>query len=383
MSAPTPLRPLGWLIGMLAAFPLSTGLAIASIVGLTNELEISRGTSRLNLGAVLDAKLRAISRAKEESPAPRIVLFGDSTVVAYPIGRQLPARLQARLNADRDAPHEITVHGVAHPGVGAFSFYYLADSLARSNADLIIVETSFTHYTDRWMQSNDRSQLAGWLGMDRLLASLHMPLMRNGLQLDRQLLYQGIVELRLVPEWRAVREAQSRVNKLRIELERRLDDYFDPLPEQEFARKSHVAKRRYNRLPGRPRRPNAIAAGRFLRATLDGLDTSHPALVVLEAGLHRLQRSGIPVIVYLNPINLEHLDDLGLLDPRLMQQSVAAVRSIVEGTGAHFLDAHDAFEDHNFTDGLGHFFDRGEIDSPGRLLDQLEPEVRAYLESER
>ena len=61
------------------------------------------------------------------------------------------------------------------------------------------------------------------------------------------------------------------------------------------------------------------------------------------------------MLVYLNPINMEHLEKVGILADGNIDQTLAAVHETLDLEGITFLDLHDEFPDDHFSDMAGHF----------------------------
>ena len=91
----------------------------------------------------------------------------------------------------------------------------------------------------------------------------------------------------------------------------------------------------------------------------------------IAAAVGVFSEAGIPTLVYLNPINLEHLDAVGVLDKSAMERSVDAYRSSVIDSGGLFLDYHDIFPDSHFTDMAGHFRHDDEIQTQTQLAKKI------------
>jgi hypothetical protein len=108
---------------------------------------------------------------------------------------------------------------------------------------------------------------------------------------------------------------------------------------------------------------------------LQELAPDHPVLVMLGAAVRFFTTEGIDTLVYLNPINVEHLALLGVLDEAALQETVNVIERVVLESGGDFLDLHDLLPDRGFRDGPGHFAFEGEIDGPARLARALAPHI--------
>jgi hypothetical protein len=112
---------------------------------------------------------------------------------------------------------------------------------------------------------------------------------------------------------------------------------------------------------------------------LIGVEETHPVLQLFAAGLAVFERAGIPVIVYLNPINVDNLRYVKVLDAEQLEASVDVMRHISVQRGAVFVDLHDLFTDEYFDDAAGHFRRSDANDGPAELIDALAPVVERAL----
>ncbi|MBW2293194.1 MAG: hypothetical protein JRG94_12920 [Deltaproteobacteria bacterium] len=104
---------------------------------------------------------------------------------------------------------------------------------------------------------------------------------------------------------------------------------------------------------------------------------------MLGATVRAHVRLGSDVLVYVNPINVEHIEQLGLLDESGLAQSLDHATAAVTRNGGHFVDLHQIFPDAAFRDRSGHFAYEGEINGPVELAERLAPSVVSIVESAR
>lgn len=69
-------------------------------------------------------------------------------------------------------------------------------------------------------------------------------------------------------------------------------------------------------------------------------------------------------LVYVVPVNVEHLQQVGPDSRHGLERTAETLRHIVEEEGAEFLDLHALLPDAGFRDPPGHFTYDGEIDGP-------------------
>jgi hypothetical protein len=122
-------------------------------------------------------------------------------------------------------------------------------------------------------------------------------------------------------------------------------------------------------------RATAYAARTLLGPALQGLDRDDPALEVLDALLRRFEAAGIAVLVYVAPINVEHLSSIGAYDARGMARTSGRIEAVSRRRGAAFLDLHDLLPDAAFADHLDHLVQDVEPEGSRAVADRLAPLV--------
>ncbi len=124
-------------------------------------------------------------------------------------------------------------------------------------------------------------------------------------------------------------------------------------------------------LPGRPNRFSARRLSVVYGQALAGVDSDHPVLLLFGAALRTFTQAGIRVLVYVVPVNVEHLRRVGLESQGGLARTVEAVRRVAKGAGADFLDLHDFLPDAAFRDPSGHFTYDGEIDGATLVAERI------------
>ena len=122
-------------------------------------------------------------------------------------------------------------------------------------------------------------------------------------------------------------------------------------------------------------RYKARALGDHYAPILNGVDRDHPVLRVLGAIVSHFDRNGIRTLVFTVPMNVEHIDAMGLYDEAKLAHSLASIGATVREAGGRFLDLHDLLPDRGFRDAPGHFTVDGPIDGPARVAAALVPHV--------
>jgi hypothetical protein len=67
---------------------------------------------------------------------------------------------------------------------------------------------------------------------------------------------------------------------------------------------------------------------------------------------------GTPVLVWVSPINVDHLRWLGF-SLQGVDESMGTIRQVVEGSGGHFVDLHSLLHDESFSDAGDHYTREG------------------------
>ena len=166
--------------------------------------------------------------------------------------------------------------------------------------------------------------MAAWLPVSRLPEALARPLYWIGLSTDQLLLYPTLAQLGGFEAWQKLLRVQARcvhawesaakwlqarsgaptVSPTRVcsSFNRRIEQYVEGPPERETASLAHSR----------------------LDALLAGVDPDHPVLRMLRATLEVFRARGIPVFVYLVPLNLEYLERIGIRDPEGLRRGIEA-----------------------------------------------------------
>ena len=91
----------------------------------------------------------------------------------------------------------------------------------------------------------------------------------------------------------------------------------------------------------------------------------------LEAVLRRYREAEIPTLVYVVPVNVEHIRQLVVYDEAGLRHSLDLIEDRVRSAGATFADLHDAFPDSAFRDFSDHLGFEGEDSGVKQMADRL------------
>jgi hypothetical protein len=302
----------------------------------------------------------------------KVLILGDSTVIAYPKDRRISDRLQQLLNADD--PHGSLVFPFAAFGISSVEYYPFTDRMAALEPDAVVYGFNLMSLSERWRDRWARTEPMGWVPKGELLNAAREPLHWWGVTFDRLLMYAGLVRLELAEPWYRYRREQVRagdgIRDLRVAMQARFENVAGPVAPL-----------------GLPNSPLPYAAGDSSRynfdtlrteyaAAFDGLDADYPPLQLFDEVLGTFSRREIPVVVYVVPVNMEYMRSLGVVDEDGLTHTVETISAIARANGAWFVDLHDLLPDAGFRDAAGHFAYEGSYDGPLMVARRLEPLLR-------
>lgn len=343
-------------IALVLAFGLvASGTGWAAVVGLERAGAPRRETVLDQLHGVLGEVERAARRTPRSLD---VVVVGDSHLMragGLPLHAQVERALWKRVG-------DAAVWRVAAYGLSLFGHYCLAERIAASEPDRVVVELNLADLSRTWREASQAS-LAGLVEPARLAPALGLPLGWAGVSLDQLLFYGAVLRTGGLPRWRWLQGEQSRVALGYWALARALQQR-SPWPDgMRFVREHEIAGARRARVAGL-RRASAEWTRAVLGPALAGAAPDQPALRFLDAVLAHYAVRGIPALVFVNPVNLEHLRALGL-DTAGLARTVAAARVVAQRHGADFLDLHALLPDAAFRDEMDHLDPEGE--GPARV----------------
>lgn len=356
--------------------------AMLALVGLsTRAASLEPGYAKLDRLASVEERVAILAAAAIEGEALHIGFMGDSTVDPPSRIDSLPFRLQQRLSRWRWEGSAAVVHSLAAPALGSVTYHFLARDIIAAQPDLIVWQVAFTHTNGYWLTENTHHEFAGRLPLLDIGRTLLLPIHELGLSADDLLAYKLLMTPGLRTAWQWLGKEQSRVQKGRDAFEEWLTGGARHRPERKFRRTrglrlnaGHISE-----VDGRLRYLGSRAV-MHLGEGLRGLEPDHVLVRVLGETLGLFREAGIPVVMYLNPINIEHLRGLEVVDDDLLAMSIETYRSVAVESGAIFVDLHDAVPDASFIDARGHFHRTEAFDAAGRMIDKIQPPVADELD---
>jgi len=348
--------------------------------------------------AVLLAAYRALEAAEVESPAVGmaamlmlddrlrdirasghafdVAYLGDSTVVKYPPEHRLPKRLQEAVGHQNRSGRPIAVHSLATMGLTPYDFYFVADAVVDAGADLVILPFNLAAFSWSWRGRFPRPELSSWIHSGRIAQTALLPVHDIGLTMDRLLFYRLVERAVGIEAWHAFARQQARVGKGRQDLELWASGFQEPNAVAAFRRHYYLKLGSRIRIR-KAKRFNELGHENNHGGAFAGQDPSHPVIRIFDAALGALREAGVPVLVYVVPLNYEHCASLGLFDEAGLARTLESLEEVAQRNDALFLDLHRLLPDEGFIDAPGHFRYEDGIDGPRRVAAALAAPVLA------
>lgn len=348
-------------LALLTAFGLSLLATGGALLAGLERSGLPHPTTVLDqLGGVLRSVQVLGSRPAD---AWDVVAVGDSQLMRAG-GLPLHAWVERALWQQR---RDAAVWRVAVHGLGVFGHYCISDRVAATAPDRVVVELNLADFSRDWRAASQASY-AGALAPRRWMEAAELPLARVGVSLDQLLFESSVVAAGGLQRWRWLQGEQARAALLPSQLAAALQAR-SPWPDGlQYERALTLAGVRGERVPGATRRASVAWARRVLGAALAGAPPEHPALRFLDALLAHYAEAGIPTLVFVHPVNVEHLARLGL-DTRGLAVSVESARQVASARGADFLDLHALLPDAAFRDEMDHLdVEAGGTERVGRAI---------------
>lgn len=355
-------------------------MVFAATLAILDPISARHGQIPILVMNKIHENLGVLAEAKTTKPKLTIAFLGDSTVDGYPPGEKVTDFFRKALNREYRFKPPIVVSSLAFPAMGPASYYFLADLIVDTKPDLIVWEVSLTHASERWDRVLPRPELAGWMAPDRIPATLGMPIEHIGLTADEILFYSLIVQAGQEGVWGNILKQLSRVDKVRGILEEKASVYTHSRAEYLFFLSLALTAMENLQDREHDNRYNEQGEIEHFGSVLNGIDLDHPALRFVAESVSLFRDANIPVLVYLNPINIQHLQHLGLIRPARFRKTLGSFRHAVTDHGGIFLDLHRLFPDSHFADMSGHFRHDDEVQAQAELADALaEFVIRKHL----
>lgn len=357
---------------LAASFAGGFGLAAASMLAAMDAASLPGVQPRAGLTLGSD-----MARLRAEAGADAVVIYmGDSLVMDLdPPDRSVPTTL-SRMVRREAGDRSLRMLRAAVSGLGIFSQYFLGERVASAQPELVILSFNLRWLSAYWQRENERPDMVGLLPLRRWPEAAALSLHRVGVSADQALLMRALVAGSGAESWLWLRAEQARAAGSYARLEAALARWAGSENALRYRADHYTALRRSFSHEGRSTRELAQLE---LGPALAGLEAADPALRILAAALRRLREAEIPALVYVAPLNVEHLARIGLYDAQGLSQTIGALKQVAEQEGADFVDLHDLLPDAAFLDFADHLRTEPASDSSALVALELLPTVLGRL----
>ena len=329
---------------------------IAALVGF---LGLGYGLSRMPDALATPPVATAFSavgpiRDRLAPPAPvqkrieRVVLLADSTMIHKQRSEEGAPQLRAALSRGRRAAAPLDVISIVFPGFDVYDYWALADRIIDAEPERVVLAINLRNFDVHFGQNRRRAELVGWIDPQRIPEALGLPLRSVGMSPDRVLLYTGLVQAGVDTLWADVRQSQARIGAAWKNFA--TSPFGDKDKETPTGRFRRAASRALlGDMDATNRRYDPKHIEWFYGSSLAGLRGDEAPLVVLDAFLRHLGDAGVPVLVYVAPVNIEYIGSLGF-ETGGFERSTQRIGEIVRAAGGDFADLHALLPDSKFND---------------------------------
>ena len=368
------MHPGGRKIVLLLGALLSFAAVLALVAAGNRALGVETPTLRLGVVAEFESALEGLAQREPTPRALDVLLFGDSSMYSPEDGG---AFAKGFVRSFRPLRRGATVrtHRFAAPGLDAFSFFLTASAAAREHPDAAVLAFNPTCFSRGWARAFGIPALAALLPWSSVPAAAALPMHRIGLSTDEMLGYRLLASTVGIDRWQGIAAFQARTHAARTAVERHLGSG------SEFATRLDVnAARRREQAHGKSARGRTRMSlfgyqSRYAGA-LRHPDESHPTMRAFAATLDLLQRAEVPTLVYVTPLNVQHMQSVGFRERAVFEEVVELVRRVSEERGAAFADLHAEFRDLAFRDEGDHL----EFEGEGSAMRRLSAEIAVQLD---
>lgn len=339
---------------------------LGTVAGSLHALDVAATADPVvgsSLLLALAPPLASLRSAAAQSDARQIVFLGDSLSIST-TGIAEPVPTQLRQELERARGPGAALHSLAALGTGPFDYYFLTDEIIAAGADEVVIALSLNAFGESFRQLG-RKQVSGLVHPSQLALAGTLPLHFIGLNYDDLLMNVLIVQSGGLGLWHTLAVEQARFGAARSDLARWLGERFGQRGPQAFQLGRYTYDRQRTRVSGLDRY-TADSERRHYGPVLVHLEPDHPVLAMLGAATRRLHGAGVSTLVYVNPVNVDHLESVGIAPSEELAKSLALIRSTVEGAGGTFLDLHALLPDAAFRDAAGHFGGK-EVNGPAAI----------------
>ncbi len=359
---------------LLIAAAVGCAAAAWSIMAIADRTDVPYVQAGLDGIEALDALM-----TRPETSQGGFALFGDSLLLD---SRALDTSVAARLSRWADEQHSAALVLAAAPGLSVATHYFLVDEVLRHEPRAVIVALNLRSFSGRW-RALERVEFAGWVEARRWPEAFGLPLAGIGLSADRMIFQRWLVAAGGLDLWRWLQREQVRFAHAYWQMEYALRTHLLSEPGMAFFQRWKLARLRAERTASNRATPQAARI--YLGPALDGLSPNAPGLEFLDALLGRLNDGGQPILVYVSPINVEHLREIGNYDSDSMQRTLVVIRNVCDRQRATLLELHALLPDSAFAEQLDHLAQADHWDSAegsSEVATQVERALETLLKAQ-
>ena len=321
-----------------------------------------------------------VSAEKHHSPVPKVFFLGDSLSMGPEgiqnapgfVGWQLKRELRRRLVGN----DQVDLWQFVTSGISLYTYYFLAARMIEAKPRQIVVQLNLFWFFDDWHSQVDRTAFAAWLPFSWWPEAAGLSLHKTGLKAD-----QAIMARLLSGTWaerasHSLQRQQVRAQRWRDAVElnvqgERLAN--GQIPYRFVARGQFMSSQKIKE------RATLEAALERYGPALQGVESDHSLLLLLDAFVSRFADAGIDVVAYVPPHNMRHLAKLGISDFSGIEASIDQLAWILERHGGKLVDLHDLLPDAGFRDHLDHYVNSTYVPSPRMIARRLTAELLPRL----
>ena len=189
-------------VGFVLAFAAAGITTVNGLFALGHMAHPERLATKLMVMFAMPSYLKILRAHSLDPDTYSVAFMGDSTVVSYPKGQTVDARLQEALVSQWPGPGRVQVQSVSSLGMAPAGFFLVQDEINSAKPDIAIVTANLGWLRDPFPPRFQRPELAGWVKAERIYDTLvTLDLHKFGVTADRLLLYKLFVSTKHVGEW--------------------------------------------------------------------------------------------------------------------------------------------------------------------------------------
>lgn len=349
------------MLGILAGFVL-TGSGWALIVAAADPSVVYPRAKRL---LSLEEQMRGVAHA------PRVeLLLGDSLTYESGAVKAVATHLRDWQEPAKSDDQKVRLVNVSTMGFDIYSHYLISDLVGDIEPRRVLIAVNLGLWS---RNKGQQPELAALLSAGRWIETLFLPLHEAGVTMGDLLTNRLVYVSGGFGLLAKVQAGQIRLQRETDALSKRINSRAGT------EGLAALRQRRHDQGMLLLRRPDKELAQQTFAPILDGLAPGDGRLMVLEATVRHFRGKGARVLVFVQPINHEHLTKIGVYDKARIDASTEQIREVADRQNASFLDLHALLPDAAFRDSGNHLAYR----DPTKPAEQVAKKLQPWLEDER